>query len=72
MSDLNKDVVNNKEKRQRDNLPKVHGRDQPFMDIRTSVSSGDRGGESTEDRILRRSGTLRGRPGVVQQHAWSA
>jgi hypothetical protein len=52
MLDLNKAVVNNTEKRQRDNLPKVHGSDQPFTDIRTPVSSDDRGGESTEDRIL--------------------
>jgi hypothetical protein len=69
MSDLNKVVVNNTENRQRDNLLKVHGRDRPFADIQTPVSSGDRGGESAEDKILRRSGTPRGRPGVVRQHA---
>jgi hypothetical protein len=39
MSDLNKVVVNNMEKRQRDNLLKVHGRDRPFVDILTPVSS---------------------------------
>jgi hypothetical protein len=72
MSNLNKVVVNNTEKSQRDNLPKVRGGNQPIADIRTPVSSGDRGGESTEDRTLRRSGTSRGWPGVVQQHAWSA
>jgi hypothetical protein len=72
MSDLNKVVVNNTEKRQRDNLLKVYGRDRLFVDIRTPVSSGDRGGESAEDRILRLSGTPRGRPGTVQQHAWLA
>jgi hypothetical protein len=71
MSDLNKVVINNTEKSQRDNLPKVHGGDRPVADIRTPVSSGDRGGESVEDRTLRRSGTSRDRPGVVQQHAWS-
>jgi hypothetical protein len=52
MSDLNKNVVNNIEKRQRDNLPKVRGRDRPFADIQTPVSSGHRGGESAKDRIL--------------------
>jgi hypothetical protein len=52
MSDVNKAVVNNTEKRQRDNLLKVRGRDQPFTDIRMPVSSGNRGGKSTEDRIL--------------------
>jgi hypothetical protein len=52
MLDLNKVVVNNTEKRQRDNLPKVRDRDQPFTDIRTPVSSGGRGGESARDRIL--------------------
>jgi hypothetical protein len=72
MSDLNKDVVNNTKNRQIDNLPKVCSRDQPFTDIQTPVSSGDRGGESTEDRIIRRSGMPRGQPGVVQQHAWLA
>jgi hypothetical protein len=72
MSDLNKVVVNNMEKRQRDNLPKVHGRDRPFADIRTPVFSGDRGGESAEDRILRRSGSPQGQLGAVRQHAWSA
>jgi hypothetical protein len=59
MSDLNKDVVNNTKNRQRDNLSKGHGRDRPFTDIRTPVSSSDRGGESAEDRILRHSGTPR-------------
>jgi hypothetical protein len=39
MLDLNKAVVNNTEKRQRDNLPNVRGRDQPFADIQTPVSS---------------------------------
>jgi hypothetical protein len=72
MSDLNKDVVNNTKNRQRDNLQKVCGRDRPFVDIRTPVSSGDRGGESAEDKILRRSGTPRSRPGAVRQHDWSA
>jgi hypothetical protein len=72
MSDLNKVVVNNMEKRQRDNLPKVRGRDRPFTDIQIPVSSGDRGGEFAEDRILQRSGTPRGWPGAVRQHAWSA
>jgi hypothetical protein len=43
MLDLNKVVVNNTEKRQRDNLPKVCGRDRPFADIQTPVSSDDRG-----------------------------
>jgi hypothetical protein len=43
MSDLNKAIVNNTEKRQRDNLPKVRGRDRPFADIQTPVSSYDRG-----------------------------
>jgi hypothetical protein len=56
MSDLKKVVVNNTEKRQRDNLLKVCGRDRPFVGIRTQVSSDGRGGESTEDRILQRSG----------------
>jgi hypothetical protein len=71
MSDLNMVVVNNMEKRRSDNLPKVRGEDRPFPDIQTSVSSDDRGGESAKDRILQRSGTARGRPGVVRQHAWS-
>jgi hypothetical protein len=71
MSDQSKVVVNNMEKGQRDNLLKVCGRDQPFADIRMPVSSGDRGGESAKDRILRCSGTPRGRPGTVQQRAWS-
>jgi hypothetical protein len=31
------------EKVQRGNLPKVHGKDRPFADIRMPVSSGDRG-----------------------------
>jgi hypothetical protein len=69
MSDLNKDVINNTNNRQGDNLLKVHGRDWPFVGIRTLVSSRDRGGESTEDRILRRSGMPRGWPGAVRQHA---
>jgi hypothetical protein len=43
MSDLNGVVVNNMEKSQRDNLSKVHVGDRPVVDIRTSVSSGDRG-----------------------------
>jgi hypothetical protein len=72
MSDLNKDVVNNTENGQRDNLSKVRGRDWSFTDIRTPISSGDREGESDEDRILRHSGTPRGRLGAVRQHAWSA
>jgi hypothetical protein len=58
MSDLNRDVVNNMEKRQRDNLPKVRGKDRAFTDIQTSVSSSDRGGESAEDRILRHNACL--------------
>jgi hypothetical protein len=66
MSDLNGVVVNNMEKSQRDNLPKVRGGDRPVADIRTTVSSGDRGGESAEDRTLRCSGTPRGRSSVVQ------
>jgi hypothetical protein len=66
MSDLNGVVVNNTEKSQRDNLSKVRGRDRPVADIRTAVSSDDRGGESTEDRTLRCSGMPRGRPSVVQ------
>jgi hypothetical protein len=65
MSDQSKVVVNNVEKGQRDNLPKVRGKDRPFTDIRTPVSSGDRGGESTKRRILRRSGMPRGRPSTV-------
>jgi hypothetical protein len=72
MSDQNKVVVNNVEKGQRHNLLKVHGKDWPFADIRMLVSSSDRGGESVECRIIRCSGTLRGRPATVQQHAWSA
>jgi hypothetical protein len=72
MSDLSKVVINNTEKRRRDNLPKVRGKDRPFVGIRTPVSSGDRGGETAEGRILRRSGTPRGRPGIVQQHVWLA
>jgi hypothetical protein len=67
MSGLNKDVVNNT----KNNLPNVHGRDRPFADIQTPVSSDNRGGKSTEDRILRRSGTPQDRPGAVRQHAWS-
>jgi hypothetical protein len=72
MSDLNKVVVNNTEKSQRDNLPKVCGGDRPVADIRTPVSFSDRGGESAKDRTLRHSGMPRGQPGVVQQHALSA
>jgi hypothetical protein len=72
MSDLNKVVVNNTEKGQRDNLPKVRGGDRPVADIQTPVSSSDRGGESAEDRTLRRSGMPQGWPSVVQQHTWSA
>jgi hypothetical protein len=72
MSDQSKVVVNNVEKGQRDNPLNVHDRDQPFTDIRMPVSSDYRGGESTEDRILRCSGTPRGWPGAVQQCAWSA
>jgi hypothetical protein len=71
MSDQSKIVVNNMEKGQRDNPLKVRGRDRSFADIQIPISSGDRGGKSAEDRILRCSGTPRGRPGVVQQHAWS-
>jgi hypothetical protein len=52
MSDQNKVVVNNVEKEQRDNLLKVRGKGRPFVDIRMPVSSGDRGGESVERRIL--------------------
>jgi hypothetical protein len=37
MPDLNKAVVNNTEKRQRDKLSKVRGRDRPFADIRMPV-----------------------------------
>jgi hypothetical protein len=69
MSDQNRVVVNNVEKGRRDNLLKGCDRDQPFADIRMSVSSGDRGGKSTENRILRRIGTPRGRPGTIQQRA---
>jgi hypothetical protein len=65
MLDQNRIVVNNVEKERRDNLMKGHGRDRPFTDIRMSVSSGDRGGESAEDRILRRSGTSQEQPGAV-------
>jgi hypothetical protein len=72
MSDQNKVVVNNVEKEQRDNLLKVRGKGRPFVDIRMPVSSGDRGGESVERRILRCSGTPQGWPGAVQQRAWSA
>jgi hypothetical protein len=43
MLDLNKVVVNNTKKRQRDNLSKVHGGDRPVTDIQMPVSSGDRG-----------------------------
>jgi hypothetical protein len=71
MSDLNKVVINNVEKRPRDNFPKVRGRDQPFTGIRTPDFSNDLGGKSTEDRILQHSDTPRGQPGAVQQHAWS-
>jgi hypothetical protein len=39
MSYLNKVVVNNTEKSQRDNLSKVHGGDRLVADIRTPVSS---------------------------------
>jgi hypothetical protein len=69
MSDQSKVVGNNVEKGQRDNLLKVRGKDQPFVDIQMPVSSGDRGGESAECIILQRSGTPRGRPDVVQQRA---
>jgi hypothetical protein len=72
MSDQSKGVVNNVEKGQRDNLLKVHDKERSFADIRVSVSSSDRGGESTKRKILRRSGTSRGRPGTAQQRAWSA
>jgi hypothetical protein len=48
MSDWSKVIVNDVEKEQRDNLLKVHGKNQPFADIRLTVSFGDRGGESTE------------------------
>jgi hypothetical protein len=71
MSDQSNVVVNNVEKGQRDNPPKVRGRDRPFTDIRMSVSSGDRGGKSAEDRILRCSGMPQGQLGTVQQHTWS-
>jgi hypothetical protein len=72
MSDQSKVVVNNVGKRQRDNLLKVRGKDRPFKDIQMPVSSGDRGGEFVERRILQRSGTPRGWPGIVQQRAWLA
>jgi hypothetical protein len=65
MSDQSNVVVNNVEKGQRDNPLKVRGRDRPFADIRMPVSSGDRGGKSAEDRILRRSGTPQGQLGTV-------
>jgi hypothetical protein len=52
MSDQSKVVVNNAEKGQTDNLLKIRGKDRPFADIQMPVSSGDRGGESTEHRIL--------------------
>jgi hypothetical protein len=52
MLDLSKVVINNTEKRRRDDLPKAHGKDRPFAGIQTPVSSGDRGGESAEGRIL--------------------
>jgi hypothetical protein len=71
MSDQSKVVVNNVEKGQKDNILKVHGKDRPFADIRMLVSFGDRGGESAERRILRSSGTPRGRTGVVPQRALS-
>jgi hypothetical protein len=72
MLDLSKVVINNTEKRRKDDLQKARGKDRLFAGIRTPVSSGDRGGESAEGRILRRSGTPRGRLGVIRQHAWSA
>jgi hypothetical protein len=72
MSDQSKVVVNNVEKGQRDNHLKVRGKDRPFANIRIPVYFSDRGGESTERKILRCSGTRRGRPGAVQQCAWSA
>jgi hypothetical protein len=52
MSDLSNVVINNTEKRRRDNLSKVRGKDQPFADIQMPISSGDRGGEFPEGRIL--------------------
>jgi hypothetical protein len=52
MLDQSMVVVNNMEKGQRDNLLKVRDMDRPFTDIRMPVSSGDRGGESTERKIL--------------------
>jgi hypothetical protein len=72
MPDQSKVVVNNVENGQRDNLLKVHGKDWPFMDIRMPAFFGDRGAESDERRILRCSGTPRGRPGAIQQCTWSA
>jgi hypothetical protein len=56
MSEYHNVIVNNVEKEQRDNLLEVHGKDQPFADIRMPVSFSDREGESTERRILQRSG----------------
>jgi hypothetical protein len=52
MLDQNRVVVNNVEKGRRNNLLKGHDRDWPFVDIRMTVSSDDRGGESAEDKIL--------------------
>jgi hypothetical protein len=52
MSDQSKVVGNNVEKGQRDNLLKVHAKDQPSAGIRMPVSSGDRGSEFIERRIL--------------------
>jgi hypothetical protein len=72
MSDQSKVVINNVEKEQRDNLLKVHSKDQSFTNIQMTVSSNDRGDESTEHRILQHSGTPRGWAGAVQQRPWSA
>jgi hypothetical protein len=52
MLDQSKGIVNNVEKEQIDNLLKVCGKDRPFTDIQMPVSSGDRGGEFVEHKIL--------------------
>jgi hypothetical protein len=59
MSDLSKFVINDVGKGRRCYPLKDRGWDQPSMDIRMPGSFGDRGGKSTKDGILRRSGTPR-------------
>jgi hypothetical protein len=67
MSDQSKFAIIDINKGRRCYPPKDRGWDRPSANIRMPGSFNDRGGESVEDGILRRSGTPRVRLGAAQR-----